>query len=1073
MRICLFVLFSTISFLALSQSVRTPFGKNRVQHHNDFRAKWMYETENFITYWYGKSKEVAKTTIQMAELDHDEIQNIMEHRFNDKIEIIVYLDLTDIKQSNAGLEETFINDPKETKIDGNKMFVYFDGNHKNLRLQIRRGIAAIYLNSILIGVNLQEVVQNAVLFNLPEWYKKGLIEYVGSYWNVDADDELRELVTQKEGKYFQFEKLKEDYPKIAGHSFWYFLDQNYGKSSISNILYLTKINRDLESSFVYVLSQEYPEVTREWESFYRNKYNLEQDKFVANDELEIDVKNKPEQPISRMRLSPDGTQLMYVYNEIGKYRVILRNLSDNSEKVLFKYGFKNKFQETDYNYPHFEWNPNGVQVSILWEDKDDLYMRKIYLADDTYEEQEIPEKIQRVYSLSYADNVDYILSASDDGYSDLFSYKWKTRQFKKITNDYHDDLDAVSAVYDGKKGILFSSTRESNLIEKVEKLSTMLPLDNYDLFFLPEGSNQATRVTFTPEVNERYPFPIGTEQLSFISDQSGIRNRYIKSFKSEDQGYATSNLDRNIIRHHSTSDSGLSVYTLYKGGGYAAYMEYVDTASEVGIWLTDHKRESRDQTVRPLVLEQSIADEEVKEEYLFETDFDDPPELEEINGIQDKTSFFTVNPSDSDFSKDYNNVEAFNTARAVASRLRFKLVDVSSGFDNSVLFEGLESNIGDSQELLNQPVGIRFKAVVKDLFEDYRIELGARYPTSLNGSEYYLTIEDNKKWLDKKYALYRRSRSVNEVLGVFPTSSDKRVFLQGLAQIKMPIDIYRSLRLTGTLRSDRIYPRAINLADIEREIEEEKRIGLKVEYVFDSTNEKDINIIHGTRYKVYVEALNRFDLQIQDGFEFDASNGFTTVIGADFRNYTPLGRWASLAFRATGATSLGSNKMLYHLGGIEGGLFSSFNNDIPIPTDDQFAFRALAPHLRGFNHNIRNGSSYLLSNTELRLPVVRQIFGRVKNNFLRNLMFTGFFDIGSAWHGLSPYSDENPLNIVTVENTSVVVTANFFRDPFVYGYGVGMRSTFLGYYLKLDYGWGVETRTILSPKLYFSLGTDF
>jgi len=41
------------------------------------------------------------------------------------------------------------------------------------------------------------------------------------------------------------------------------------------------------------------------------------------------------------------------------------------------------------------------------------------------------------------------------------------------------------------------------------------------------------------------------------------------------------------------------------------------------------------------------------------------------------------------------------------------------------------------------------------------------------------------------------------------------------------------------------------------------------------------------------------------------------------------------------------------------------------------------------------------------------------------------------------------------------------------GYGVGVRSTLLGYFLKLDYAWGIETRQVQDSRLYFSLGMDF
>ena len=67
-----------LSVLGLAQSIYTEYGKNRIQYHDDFKDWWMYETENFVTYWYGKGRNVAQAVIQFAEHDNAEIQNIQE-----------------------------------------------------------------------------------------------------------------------------------------------------------------------------------------------------------------------------------------------------------------------------------------------------------------------------------------------------------------------------------------------------------------------------------------------------------------------------------------------------------------------------------------------------------------------------------------------------------------------------------------------------------------------------------------------------------------------------------------------------------------------------------------------------------------------------------------------------------------------------------------------------------------------------------------------------------------------------------------------------------------------------------
>lgn len=1051
-----------------AQAVNTEFGKNRVQFHNDFRNWWRYETENFISYWYGKGKRIAPPVIQMAEMDHDEIQNIMEHRFNEKIEIVVYVDLSDIKQSNIGIEDAFINRPKITKTEGNKMFVYFNGDHKDLQRQIRQGIASVYLSSILVGSNLQEMVQNAVLLSLPEWYQKGLVAYAGSYWDTNADDELRELLSQNGGEFYDFEKLGESHPYIAGHSFWYFIDQHFGKSSISNLLYLTKINKNLKNSFLYVLSQEYESLLDDWANYYRTRYTIETNQFEEA-AVPLSLNKKKDQPISQFRLSPEANQLLYVVNDIGKYKIYLRDFSDDSDKQLFVHGERNAIQETDYNYPLIDWHPYKNEISIIYEKRDKIYLRRVYLSDDSFEEQVLPTKIQRVYSLSYLNDTDYVLSASDNGLSNLFIYKSKTRNVNNITDDYHDDLDAIVATINNKHGVLFSSTRPGNLIEN-ERLDTILPLDNFDLFFLPFEEKVAQRLSFTPQQNERYPFLIDQNHISYLSNEKGITNRYIKNLSDDKEGYPQTNVSRNIIRHHSVANNNLSLYEYYKDGAYQSFLEFKSPEEHVENFTTVFVRAQNNEGIAPLRIEPEAPVEELKEGFLFVTPFNDPKNLEDIEaiGVKKEQPFL----KEVDFNKSYTSVIKYNSARAVAARKSFKLIDLSSKLNNDLLYQGLE--IYEGSPMINQPLGIFFKGTVKDLFEDYEIDLGARFPTSFNGSEYFIEFENKKKRIDKKYVLYRRSRT--EVLNdnIFPIPTVKNTSLLGLVTYKYPFNLFKSLSVTARLRNDRYVNSSLETNSFELPVVDHKRLALRIEYIYDNTLRVGENILNGQRYKIYSELGNKFLLDVVDGFNLDVSAGTTGIVGLDYRIYFPLKKHSVLAIRTSLASSFGSDKMIYFLGGVENEFFAGFDNNVPLPSTSDFAFKARAPQLRGFQQNIRNGSSFALVNTELRIPFIKHLKRRVSNNFLRNLQVVGFFDLGTAWHGRTPYSSENPLNSVFIESPPTIkVNVDYFRDPVVYAYGLGLRSSVFGYFLKLDFAYGVETRTILSPRFHFSFGSDF
>ncbi|MDG2449089.1 MAG: hypothetical protein P8M34_05610, partial [Saprospiraceae bacterium] len=277
-RIKLFLLVSfSLSFLVLSsQGIDTEFGKNRVQYHDDFTKWWMYETENFITYWYGKGRNIGQASVQIAEFYHDEIQDLVEHRINDKIEIIVYTDISDLIQSNIGTEEVFETNADETKVIGSKMFVYFDGNYQHLKSQIREGIAHVFINSMFAKTSLQEIITSNADLEIPEWFAKGFTNYANSGWDNQVDDELREIWRRDKTKYKNFRKLKSDHTRLAGHSLWHYLYASYGENMVTTLVYLMRLSSDIDDSFRFIIGKDFKSIQKDWKAFYDNKYASEE-----------------------------------------------------------------------------------------------------------------------------------------------------------------------------------------------------------------------------------------------------------------------------------------------------------------------------------------------------------------------------------------------------------------------------------------------------------------------------------------------------------------------------------------------------------------------------------------------------------------------------------------------------------------------------------------------------------------------------------------------------------------------------------------------------------------------------
>lgn len=1082
------ILIASFFFVnCFAQSINTTFGKNRVQYHNDFNNWTKYETENFITYWYGKSRNIAQPVVQMAELDHDEIQQTLEHTISDKIEIIVYIDITDLKQSNIGLEETFTSVTGQTKIQGNKMFVHFDGNHLNLRKNIRQGISQVYLNSIIYGSSFQEIVQNALLLNLTKWFKEGIVAYSMSNWDYEIDDELRSLLANNP-KYYEFEKLASEHPRAAGHSLWYYIATTYGQTTIANLIYLTRINRNLENSFLFILGDEYELIKREWSQYFKARYDAEKNKFDSTADLNaLKFKNKMGVPISKMKMSPDGKFVAYAINIKGKQKVYVRNLETDDEKCIFKNSYKNFFQATDFNYPLIAWHPNIPELSIVYEHRDVIKQRKVFVPDGEYEEDVMTQDFQRIYSLEYITPFDYLLSASKDGFSDLFIYKTKLRSSTRLTEDFYDDLDAQPIVFEGEQSVLFSSNRTDLELEP-RRIDTILPLENFDLFVMKGIGKERTikRLTNTKDVSEIKPLKTGSSEITFLSPETGILNAYEMDIYTGEKK-AVTNFERNIIVHNKVKGSDKYFFSYYDDGQYKIFLKESLGNENVKLSETTYFKQNvsadeEKEVIIPFLPEEKDKNE-VTEDIMFQSEFEDPVDLQPIENYTKKREDSAIYNK---YFKDYyseslqdgKRVIKYSPMRAYASRVKFRMADFTTKLDNSILFEGLESYTGDNRELENAPVGILFRATAKDLFEDYDIQVGLRLPTSFNGYEYFFVLDNKKSLLDKRFAIYRKSETNIIDPAIFPVQREKRHSVLGMYQIKYPFDIYNSLRFTTSLRFDKYSSVVVDDFSLNQPKVNEKRLSLKVEYVFDNTFDVSTNIKNGTRYKFFMEGINEFNLEFSDGINFDLSNAITGVAGFDARHYIPIFKQAVLALRATGATSFGSKRIVYYLGGMENWLFSSFDQTIPLPQGDNFSYKVLAPHLRGFKNNIRNGNSYALTNVELRIPIFRLLSKKPEgNSFFKNIQLTGFFDAGLAWYGLGPNAEDNPLNTIEVSNPTnnpvITVNARYFRDPLVMGYGFGLRSNLLGYFVKFDYAWGIETGVVQEPRIYLSLGTDF
>ncbi|MCK4465564.1 MAG: hypothetical protein KAU83_07620, partial [Bacteroidales bacterium] len=245
------MLTSTRVFGQFYNGHQMTFGKNRVQYYDFYWS--FYRFEKFDTYFNEFGRELAEYTGNIAEKTIMEIEDYFDYYLSKRLIFIIYNKLSDFKQSNIGLltgNEEY-NTGGVTKIIKNKVIIFFEGDHKKHEQQIKAAITEVLINEMLYSGDVKDRVANSTLINLPDWYIKGLISYISNPWDIEIDNRVKDGILS--GIYKKFNRLTGEEAVYAGHSFWRFLASTYGEAIIPNIIYLTRINKNVNRGFLYVL----------------------------------------------------------------------------------------------------------------------------------------------------------------------------------------------------------------------------------------------------------------------------------------------------------------------------------------------------------------------------------------------------------------------------------------------------------------------------------------------------------------------------------------------------------------------------------------------------------------------------------------------------------------------------------------------------------------------------------------------------------------------------------------------------------------------------------------------------
>jgi hypothetical protein len=1060
------------------------FGKNKVQY---FDYYWQYyRFDDFDCYFNEYGRDLAQFTANYAMKKLKEIEDYFDYTLEKRLIFIIFNKSAEYKQSNIGLvtyDEDSYNTGGFSRIIKNKVMLYYENDHVAFEHQIAASITEVIINEMLYNADVKDRVASSSIIFMPDWYIKGLINYASFGWDYEAENRVKDGF--KSGKFKNINHLEYKDAIDAGQSFWRFIGKTYGDALIPNIIYLTKIYKNVDDGFLYVIGKDLKDVMKEWQKFYANEFSG--DKNLPADDGKTIRKSKKDQIYQQVKVSPGGEYIAYVTNDWGRKRIWLYNQSTGKQKIIFR--AEPKFEQvTDNTYPVICWHPGGKILTFINEEKAALVMY-FYRIDEKKTEKRNLLYFDKVLSFSYSpEGSRLIFSAVKDGITDIYIHTIASGTNEQITRDVADDLDP-SFLKDSPGEIIFSSNRLSdtltNTASPFERVSNTFDLFTYNL---TGKTNTLVRLSEGKYTDRFQPEGIGKNRFTYIGDQNGIMNRYTTKFDSSISTIDTTthyryfinslpvtNYDRNIINQSvvNGSDSYGEVlfskrkYNLRKGKlseskpipsgeiytttyrkEKSRFLQKADSVEQLRQWLVAEDKKRRDTLTKP-IYEYYIKKEPIDiNHYIFE---------------KEKQNYY-----DQLWRKKYMDID-LDTGQIKLPLIRIYETSFYNNYiANQIDFSFLNNTYqvySGGAPYFNPGVNIltRFGAI--DLFENYRITGGVRFSGNFDSNEYLLSVENLMGTFDKQLIFHRQTFFSSNDTSLFKTHSST-IYLS----YSKPITPVLALKGTVSYRYDKHVIMAIDMASLNYNVSTQHWASIKGEVIYDNTRKRSINIYFGTRFKIFGEFYK----------ELTANKSDMIVLGVDFRKYIRIHRELIWANRFAASTSFGPTKLIYYLGGVDnwmGYLFNKypmFNSAVPVTPNVNYGFQALATNMRGFTQNVRNGNNFALINSEIRWPFLRYFAGHpLRSNFLNSLQVVGFGDIGTAWSGKTPWSGHNGYDIETVSNGPVTVTLDSNREPIVAGFGAGARAQIFGYFVRADWAWGIENSYILPRIFYLSFSLDF
>jgi len=1083
------------------------FGKNRVQYEN---FDWRYiETAHFDIYYYNsKNYHLAQFTAETVESSLEQLENDYGAQLTDRIPVIIYDSHSDFSQTNV------VRLPVDAQGIGgvtdkykNRMTQPFMGDYADFRRTLQHELTHAFINDVYYGGGVQSIVQNNIQLRFPLWFEEGLAEYLALGWDTNTDMFMRDAILndylpplQRLGGYFAYR---------GGQSFWYYIETEYGRPKITEILERIRLTRNVQQAIEQSVGLGVEELSERWSEFYRQRYfpEVANRQTLSSTATQITGRNNARASYNTSpAISPNGDRIAMISNRRGVFDVIVVDANTGEKlKTIVSGSDSPMFEELNILNPNLAWSPDGRKIALSSKSQGSYNLAIVDYESKRATTTKFPS-LDAINSVAWSPDGSKIAFDGNIGpYQSIFVYNLENDDFLNLTGDVFTDKEPAWA---GDSETVYFVSNRGNSLEPHTYLAGSTPVvdDTFfetDLYSININSSQIQRLTSTVNWSESQPTATRDGRMVFVSDQNGIPNIYEYELDSRTV-YPLTDLQSGVMQISVSNDGTRLAFNALNEGSPDVYVirspfsRRIEGALEPNQWAQQREIWTPSERVpsigyaRTLISERSQGNVLNARQVLAERQSPRSSRSQQ----RDPTQQVESDTTDQQSSTERIDFRNYQFGESVVRDTTLELRDDPRNFepDNNTTENGLyrpkEYRVQFSPDFsyaagqVNTYYGSSAVAFLSlsDLFGNHQLTLGTDLTFDLRNSDYLFQYGYLKNRTNFYASFNHQSRNYQTFSGelirfrTFSVNTDFQYPLNRYQRFDYGISaigIYRdfnSVRSLGNLNNQNdssffLYPSVTFTGD----------------YIIPQPG--SITPGGGSRYSIRISG---------SPYLTNSTPQFATVLG-DYRKYFNLGNRTSFAFRGSGAYSLGRDSQTFFMGGMLGWINQKWSNaDIPFDRLADTFFTLPATPLRGHKFNTTFGDKFSLLNAEFRFPLFAAVLpGPIPLIPLYNITGVAFVDAGAAWGFENYFSESKELDFKVATPEPVFLDPNngsprdgepldgdiestVIDGDILIGAGFGLRTILLGLPFRYDVGWPYYRDGFDGdPIHYFSIGIDF